>query len=73
MKVISPQEYDELINSAEVLEKDKFGDKFEGKIKVAYAFQEINFEVPGIDDMPERIKPWGTLRRNQITRMRSRA
>ena len=40
--------------------KDKFGDKFEGKIEIAYAFQEINFEVPGIDDMPERTKPWGT-------------
>ena len=40
--------------------KDKFGNKFEGKIEIAYAFQEINFEVPGIDDMPERTKPWGT-------------
>ena len=40
--------------------KEKFGNKFEGKIEIAYAFQEINFEVPGIDDMPERTKPWGT-------------
>ncbi|MEM6317206.1 MAG: sugar phosphate nucleotidyltransferase [Bacteroidota bacterium] len=40
--------------------KDKFENKFEGQIEIAYAFQEINFEMPGIDDMPERTKPWGT-------------
>lgn len=40
--------------------KEKFANTFEGKIEIAYAFQEINFEVPGIEDMPERTKPWGT-------------
>ena len=40
--------------------KEKFAGKFEEKIEIAYAFQEINFEVQGIDDMPERTKPWGT-------------
>jgi len=46
--------------SFEAAFKEKFANTFEGKIEVAYAFQEINFEVPGIDDMPERTKPWGT-------------
>jgi NDP-sugar pyrophosphorylase family protein len=40
--------------------KEKFENKFEGQIEIAYAFQEINFSVEGIDDMPERTKPWGT-------------
>lgn len=40
--------------------KEKFENKFEGQIEIAYAFQEINFEMSGIDDMPERTKPWGT-------------
>ncbi|MEM1124423.1 MAG: sugar phosphate nucleotidyltransferase [Bacteroidota bacterium] len=40
--------------------KEKFADTFEGKIEVAYAFQEINFTLPDLDDMPERTKPWGT-------------
>lgn len=40
--------------------KEKFENKFEGQIEIAYAFQEINFTVKGIDDMPERTKPWGT-------------
>jgi len=40
--------------------KEKFENKFEGQIELAYAFQEINFHLAGIDDMPERTKPWGT-------------
>lgn len=40
--------------------REKFEGKFEGQIEIAYAFQEINFDVTGIDDMPERTKPWGT-------------
>ncbi len=40
--------------------KERFATTFEGKIEIAYAFQEINFDFPGIDDMPERTKPWGT-------------
>lgn len=40
--------------------KERFATTFEGKIEIAYAFQEINFDFPGIEDMPERTKPWGT-------------
>jgi len=40
--------------------KEKFENKFEGQIEIAYAFQEINLKVPGIENMPERTKPWGT-------------
>ena len=40
--------------------REKFEGKFQGKIEIAYAFQEINISMPGIDDMPERTKPWGT-------------
>ena len=46
--------------SFEIAFKEKFENKFEGQIEVAYAFQEINFSVDGIGDMPERTKPWGT-------------
>lgn len=40
--------------------KEKFENKFDGLIEIAYAFQEINFSLKGINDMPERTKPWGT-------------
>lgn len=40
--------------------KAKFGDKFDDKIEVAYAFQAVNTPIEGIDDLPERKKPWGT-------------
>ena len=40
--------------------KERFGNRFEGKIEIAYAFQEINIKMDGINDMPERTKPWGT-------------
>ncbi|MEM7104441.1 MAG: sugar phosphate nucleotidyltransferase [Bacteroidota bacterium] len=38
----------------------KFEPIFEGKVKVSYAFQEIDSPVEGIDDLPKREKPWGT-------------
>jgi len=40
--------------------KEKVADKFEGKIKVIFAFQEMDAKIEGIDKMPERAKPWGT-------------
>lgn len=40
--------------------KEKFRNKFERSIEVAYAFQDMNVQVKGLNDMPERQKPWGT-------------
>jgi dTDP-glucose pyrophosphorylase len=40
--------------------KEKIGGQFEDRIDTAYAFQEINTPVPGVEDLPEREKPWGT-------------
>ena len=40
--------------------KEKIAGKFEGKIKVEYAYQEIDSPIEGIDKFPERKKPWGT-------------
>jgi NDP-sugar pyrophosphorylase family protein len=40
--------------------KEKFAGKFDDKIKVEYAFQEIDTPIKGIDSFPERTKPWGT-------------
>lgn len=40
--------------------KEKFANKFQGKIEVLYAYQEVNPTVEGIADIPHREKPWGT-------------
>ncbi len=40
--------------------REKIGDKFKDRIEVAYAFQEINTPVPGVEEIPHREKPWGT-------------
>ena len=40
--------------------KAKFDGKFEDKIQVEYAFQAVNTPIEGVDDLPEREKPWGT-------------
>ena len=40
--------------------RETFGDKFEDKIKVEYAFQAVNTPIEGISELPEREKPWGT-------------
>ena len=37
-----------------------FGNKFEDKIEVAYAFQAIDSPIEGLTDIPKREKPWGT-------------
>lgn len=41
--------------------KAQFSGKFDGKIEVAYAYQDVNTPVEGIDNLPEREKPWGTM------------
>jgi len=40
--------------------RERFGGKFDDQIEVAYAFQAINSPVEGIEELPERQKPWGT-------------
>ncbi|NJN34510.1 MAG: nucleotidyltransferase [Saprospiraceae bacterium] len=40
--------------------KEKFDNKFEGKIQIEYAFQELDSPIAGIEKFPERQKPWGT-------------
>ncbi|MCO6479084.1 MAG: nucleotidyltransferase [Phaeodactylibacter sp.] len=40
--------------------RETFGDKFQDKIKVEYAFQALNTPIEGISQLPEREKPWGT-------------
>lgn len=40
--------------------KAKFGGKFDHKIKVDYAFQELDTPIEGISNLPKREKPWGT-------------
>ncbi len=40
--------------------KEKIAGKFDGKIKVEYAYQEIDSPIEGIEKFPERKKPWGT-------------
>ncbi len=40
--------------------KQKFSNKFEDKIEIEYVFQAIDSPVEGIEEFPERQKPWGT-------------
>ena len=40
--------------------REKFSRKFEDKIEVVYAFQEINSPIEGLSELPAREKPWGT-------------
>ncbi|MGB0839723.1 MAG: nucleotidyltransferase family protein [Chitinophagales bacterium] len=40
--------------------KATFGNKFADKITVDYAYQAVNTPIEGIDQLPERTKPWGT-------------
>ena len=40
--------------------KEKITNKFEGRVEIKFAFQEMNAKIEGIDQMPERLKPWGT-------------
>lgn len=40
--------------------KQKVTKNFEDKIEVVFVFQEIDSPIEGIDELPEREKPWGT-------------
>ena len=40
--------------------KDIFDTRWGGKINIEYAIQEVDVPVDGIDNIPERKKPWGT-------------
>lgn len=40
--------------------RETFGDKFQDKIQVEYAFQAVNTPIEGVGELPEREKPWGT-------------
>ena len=40
--------------------KEKFSNKFDDKIEIAYVFQAIDSPIEGIDAFPTREKPWGT-------------
>jgi len=40
--------------------REKIGSKYEGRVPVAYAFQEANDLPAGFSLPPERTKPWGT-------------
>lgn len=44
----------------EVAFKAKFANKFEDQIEVRYVFQEVDSPIEGIEQFPEREKPWGT-------------
>ena len=44
----------------EMVFKEKISNKFSGKIKVEYAFQDINFLPEGYSCPENREKPWGT-------------
>lgn len=40
--------------------KNLFDPRWGDKIDIEYAIQEVDVPVEGIDDLPERTKPWGT-------------
>ena len=40
--------------------KALFDPRWGNKIKIEYAIQEVNIPIEGIDNLPERKKPWGT-------------
>jgi dTDP-glucose pyrophosphorylase len=41
--------------------KQRFSGKFDDKIEIAYAFQDVNTPVEGVENIPHREKPWGTM------------
>jgi len=40
--------------------KALFDNRWGYKVEIEYAIQEVNVPVAGIDNLPERVKPWGT-------------
>jgi len=47
--------------------KARITNKFSDQIEVVFAFQEVNTPISGIDDLPERAKPWGTAHAVLVT------
>ena len=52
--------------------EQQFGEKIRSIMEVEYAYQEVNSPIEGLDEIPERAKPWGTahavlVARNQVT------
>ena len=48
--------------------REAFENKFEGKIEIAYAFQAIDSPIEGLNNIPEREKPWGTAHAMLVAR-----
>lgn len=40
--------------------KALFDNRWGNKVEIEYAIQEVNVPVAGIDNLPQRVKPWGT-------------
>jgi dTDP-glucose pyrophosphorylase len=40
--------------------REQFGGKFDDLIEIEYVYQDMDYPVAGIDQFPEREKPWGT-------------
>lgn len=40
--------------------KNHVTNKFSDQIEVDFAYQEVNTPIDGVDELPERTKPWGT-------------
>jgi len=40
--------------------KTRVTDKFSNQVNVEFVFQEVNAPIKGVDELPERQKPWGT-------------
>ncbi|MEL6638142.1 MAG: sugar phosphate nucleotidyltransferase [Bacteroidota bacterium] len=40
--------------------EERVTQKFADRIEVVFVYQEVNTPVPGVDQLPERSKPWGT-------------
>jgi len=47
--------------------KKKVAANFEGKVEVVFAYQEVDTPVAGLEDIPEREKPWGTAHAVLVT------
>ena len=51
-----------LVVRQNILEEMKsiFDNRWGDKVKIEYAIQEVNVPLTGLDNLPEREKPWGT-------------
>ncbi|MEL6866327.1 MAG: sugar phosphate nucleotidyltransferase, partial [Bacteroidota bacterium] len=48
--------------------KERVTNRFSDQIAVEFAFQEVNTPIPGISNLPERQKPWGTAHAMLVAR-----